>query len=380
MTMPKQIVIKIGTSSLTKPETGDLQLAAIAKLVETIVQLQRLGHRVILVSSGAVGVGCTRLGMTTRPQSLALKQAVAAVGQSRLMRIYDDFFAVFNQPVAQVLLTRQNFIQRQQYNNIRATFAELLNLGIVAIVNENDTVSVEELKFGDNDTLSALVASLIEADYLFLLTDVDYLYSDDPRHNPSAQPIFSLTFSELQALEARLSQQKLQPKGGSQWGTGGMLTKITAGKIAAVAGVETVILRGSEPEKVLEVLLGKKHGTHFLPAPETVRARKRWIAYAMMPLGKLYLDQGAVQAIATRGKSLLPAGITKVEGKFEAGDAISLVDSSGLEVARGISNYHHSEIQKILGCQTEDIPQRLGYAGTETVVHRDDLVLLLGSE
>jgi glutamate 5-kinase (EC 2.7.2.11) len=162
MTMPKQIVIKIGTSSLTKPETGDLQLAAIAKLVETIVQLQRLGHRVILVSSGAVGVGCTRLGMTTRPQSLALKQAVAAVGQSRLMRIYDDFFAVFNQPVAQVLLTRQNFIQRQQYNNIRATFAELLNLGIVAIVNENDTVSVEELKFGDNDTLSALVASLIE--------------------------------------------------------------------------------------------------------------------------------------------------------------------------------------------------------------------------
>ncbi len=378
--MPKQIVIKIGTSSLTKPETGDLQLAAIAKLVETIVQLQRLGHRVILVSSGAVGVGCTRLGMVSRPQSLALKQAVAAVGQSRLMRIYDDFFAVFNQPVAQILLTRQNFIQRQQYNNIRATFGELLNLGIVAIVNENDTVSVEELKFGDNDTLSALVASLIEADYLFLLTDVDYLYSDDPRHNPSAQPIFSLNFSELQALETRLSQQKLEPKGGSQWGTGGMLTKITAGKIAAVAGVETVILRGSQPEQVLEVLLGKDHGTHFLPAPETVRARKRWIAYAMMPLGKLYLDQGAVKAIATRGKSLLPAGITKVEGKFEAGDAISLVDSAGVEVARGISNYHHSEVQKILGCQSEEIPQRLGYAGTETVVHRDDLVLLWGAD
>ncbi len=378
--MSKHIVIKIGTSSLTKPETGDLQLAAIAKLVETIVQLQRLGHRVILVSSGAVGVGCTRLGMVSRPQSLALKQAVAAVGQSRLMRIYDDFFAVFNQPVAQVLLTRQNFIQRQQYNNIRTTLGELLNLDIVAIVNENDTVSVEELKFGDNDTLSALVASLIEADYLFLLTDVDYLYSDDPRHNPSAQPIFSLNFGELQALEARLSQQKLEPKGGSQWGTGGMLTKITAGKIAAVAGVETVILRGSQPEKVLEVLLGKKHGTHFLPAPETVRARKRWIAYAMIPLGKLYLDEGAVQAIATKGKSLLPAGITKVEGKFEAGDAISLVDSAGVEVARGISNYHHSEVQKILGCQSEEIPQRLGYAGTETVVHRDDLVLLWGAD
>jgi glutamate 5-kinase len=378
--MTKRIVIKIGTSSLTKPETGDLQLAAITKLVETIVHLQRLGHRVILVSSGAVGVGCTRLGMAHRPQSLALKQAVAAVGQSRLMRIYDDFFALFHQPVAQILLTRQNFIHRRQYNNIRATFAQLLNLGIVAIVNENDTVSVEELKFGDNDTLSALVASLIAADYLFLLTDVDYLYSDDPRHNPSAQPIFALNFSELQALEARLSQQKLEPKGGSQWGTGGMLTKINAGKIAAVAGVETVILRGSQPEQVLEVVLGKHHGTHFLPAPETVRARKRWIAYAMLPLGKLYLDQGAVQAIATKGKSLLPAGITKVEGKFEAGDAISLVDSSGLEVARGISNYHHSEVQKILGCQTEDIPQRLGYAGTETVVHRDDLVLLVGTD
>jgi glutamate 5-kinase len=377
----KRIVIKIGTSSLTRPETGDLQLATIAKLVETVVHLQRLGHQVILVSSGAVGVGCTRLGMVTRPQSLALKQAVAAVGQSRLMRIYDDFFAVFNQPVAQILLTRQNFIHRRQYNNIRATFAQLLNLGIVAIVNENDTVSVEELRFGDNDTLSALVASLIEADYLFLLTDVDYLYSDDPRHHPSAQPIFTLSFSELQALESRLSQQKLEPKGGSQWGTGGMLTKITAGKIAAVAGVETVILRGSQPERVLEVVAGQEHhGTHFLPAPETVRARKRWIAYAMMPLGKLYLDQGAVQAIATKGKSLLPAGITRVEGQFEAGDAISLVDSAGVEVARGISNYHHSEVQKILGCQSEEIPQRLGYSGTETVVHRDDLVVLVGTD
>jgi glutamate 5-kinase len=374
--MSQLIVIKIGTSSLTKPETGGLHLSAIAKLVETIVQLQKQGDQVILVSSGAVGVGCTRLGLAHRPQQLALKQAIAAVGQSRLMRIYDDLFANFNQPVAQILLTRQNFIQREQYKNIKDTFAELLALGIVAIVNENDTVSVEELKFGDNDTLSALVASLIEANYLFLLTDVDYLYSDDPRQNPHAQIIKQLNFSELQSLQTKINQQQLIPKGGSQWGTGGMMTKITAAKIAALAGVETIILNGENPDRILSVLAGAEYGTHFLPPQQTITARKRWIAYALIPSGKVYLDLGAETAIIQQGKSLLSAGIIQVEGKFEAGDVISLINRDGKEIARGISNYDHQEISKVMGCQSHEIPTILGYQGTGTIVHRDDLVLI----
>ncbi|MFN3925772.1 MAG: glutamate 5-kinase [Pseudanabaenaceae cyanobacterium] len=374
--MSSTLVIKIGTSSLTKPHTGELHLSAIAKLVETIVHLKKQNHAIILVSSGAVGVGCTRLGMTARPQQLALKQAIAAVGQSRLMRIYDDLFANFNQPVAQILLNRQNFINRQQYNNIKATFRELLNLGVVAIVNENDTVSTDELKFGDNDTLSALVASSLQSDYLFILTDVEYLYSDDPRRNPSAQPISQLTFQELQLLEQKMNQQQLEAKGGSQWGTGGMLTKLTAAKIAAVAGVKTVILKGEQPDRILEILAGKPCGTHFLPATQTVTARKHWIAYAMVPLGKVYLDRGAEIAIVQHGKSLLPAGITKVDGKFEAGDVISLVNQEGKELARGISNYADHEVIKLLGCHSTEIPERLGYMGTETIVHRDDLVLV----
>src|ERR687886_2388956 len=208
------IVVKVGTSSLTQPATGQLALSTIAKLVETLTQLRTSGHRIVLVTSGAVGIGCARLGLKSRPQTMALNQAVAAVGQGRLMRIYDDFFTSLQQPIAQVLLSRRDFIQRSCYVNAYATFRELLQLGVIAIVNENDTVAVEELKFGDNDTLSALVASLIEADWLFLLTDVDILYSADPRQVPDAQPIALVSnIKELAELQVQTSTQ------GSQWGT-----------------------------------------------------------------------------------------------------------------------------------------------------------------
>ncbi|PLZ97165.1 glutamate 5-kinase [Fischerella thermalis CCMEE 5268] len=368
--MSKTIVVKIGTSSLTQPETGQLAISTIATLAETLSHLRRQGHQLILVSSGAVGVGCARLGLTERPKAIALKQAVAAVGQGRLIRVYDDLFTTLQQPIAQVLLTRSDLVQRSRYLNVYNTFKELLELGVIPVVNENDTVAVEELKFGDNDTLSALVASLVHADWLFLLTDVDRLYSADPRFVPDAQPIALVSsIKELEELQVQTGTQ------GSQWGTGGMVTKISAARIATAAGVRTVITEGKYPKNIEKILQGEPIGTHFEPHLEPTSARKRWIAYGLVPSGKLYLDEGAVVAISQAGKSLLAAGITALAGEFDAQDAVLLCDSKGNEIARGIVNYSKAELQQICGRHSSEIPAILGYEGAETVVHRDNLVL-----
>ena len=368
--MPQTLVIKIGTSSLTQSQTGHLALSTIATLVETLSHLRRQGHQVILVSSGAVGVGCARLGLTERPRSIPLKQAIAAVGQGRLIRVYDDFFTSLQQPIAQVLLTRGDLVQRSRYINVYSTFKELLRLGIIPIVNENDTVAVDELKFGDNDTLSALVASLVEADWLFLLTDVDRLYSADPRSNPDAQPI-SLVNSTTHLAELQIQTGDR----GSQWGTGGMVTKIAAARIATDAGVRTVITEGRFPDNIEKILQGESIGTQFEPQPKPFNARKRWIAHGLIPAGKLYLDQGAITAISQAGKSLLAAGIMAVEGEFQSQDAVQLCDRTGREIARGIVNYSSAELRQIQGHRSEEILAILGYSGAETVIHRDNLVL-----
>jgi glutamate 5-kinase len=368
--MTKTIVVKIGTSSLTQPETGQLALSTIATLAETLCDLRRQGNRVILVSSGAVGVGCARLGLTERPKAIALKQAVAAVGQGRLMRVYDDLFTTLQQPIAQVLLTRSDLVQRSRYLNVYNTFQELLGLGVIPVVNENDTVAVDELKFGDNDTLSALVASLVEADWLFLLTDVDRLYSADPRSFPDAKPISLVSdIKELAQLQVQTGTQ------GSQWGTGGMVTKISAARIAVAAGVRTVITQGRYPRNLEKILQGELLGTHFQPQPEPTSARKRWIAYGLVPSGKLYLDAGAIVAISQAGKSLLAAGVKTVEGEFNTQDAVQLCDTNGNEIARGLVNYSSNELQKICGRHSREIPEILGYVGVDTVIHRDNLVL-----
>jgi glutamate 5-kinase len=365
--MNQTLVIKIGTSSLTKPDTGDLQLAAIARLVEVVVQLKRLGHRVVLVSSGAIGVGCTRLGMTERPTRITAKQAIAAVGQGRLIRIYDDFFAAFDQPVAQVLLIRNNLILRHHYIKVLNTFNELMQMGIVPIVNENDTVATDEIKFGDNDTLSALVASLIEADWLFLLTDVDCLYSANPHEDKNAMPIATVSYDQLQKMINSANQgdrpaavvrsghdprpQSVQSNRGNQsnkWGTGGINTKLAAAKIAATAGVKTVISLGSEPQRILAILQGQQLGTTFAPLPRVVTARKRWIAYGLVPVGQLILDPGAVLALEKSGRSLLPAGIIKVVNKFDAQEAVSLCHPDGVEFARGLSTTTAMILAKLL--------------------------------
>ena len=369
LTMPETIVVKIGTSSLTQPD-GRLAVSAIATLAETLTNLRSSGYGVVLVSSGAVGVGCARLGLKERPRMMALKQAVAAVGQGRLMRVYDDFFTALEQPIAQVLLTRSTFGERTSYVNAYNTFHELLRLGVIPIVNENDTVAVEELKFGDNDTLSALVANLIEADWLFLLTDVDRLYSADPRTFPDAQPIIMVNnLEELEELQVQTGSS------GSKWGTGGMVTKITAARIATRAGIRTVITQGQHPQNIHKILQGELIGTQFAPQTRTSNARKRWIAHGLISNGKLYLDVGAIYAIASAGKSLLAAGITNVYGEFHSSDAVQLCDAQGTEIARGIVNYSSSELQQIKGHRSEEIPAILGYVGVETVVHRDNLVI-----
>lgn len=367
--MPQTLVVKIGTSSLTNPQTGQLALSTIAMLAEVLTQLRRQSHKVVLVSSGAVGVGCGRLGLVERPRAIALKQAVAAVGQGRLIRVYDDLFTTLQQPIAQVLLTRSDLMERSRYLNAYNTFQELLSLGVIPIVNENDTVAVEELKFGDNDTLSALVASLIEADWLFLLTDVDRLYSADPRFVPDAKPII-LVENIAQLADLQVGDR------GSQWGTGGMVTKVTAARIATAAGVRTAITDGRSPHNITRILQGEPLGTQFAPQLQPTNARKRWIAHGLIPSGKLYLDSGAIAAICQKGKSLLAAGISTVEGDFDSTEAVQLCDQHGNEVARGIVNYSSNELERIRGRHSKEIATILGYEGAETVVHRDNLVLI----
>jgi glutamate 5-kinase len=368
--MTQTIVVKIGTSSLTQPQTGYLSLSAIAALVETLCQLQRQGHRVVLVSSGAVGVGCARLGLTERPNEIALKQAIAAVGQGRLIRVYDDLFTSLQQPIAQVLLTRNDLVERSRYLNVHHTFQALFRLNVIPIVNENDTVAVEELRFGDNDTLSALVASLVQANWLFLLTDVDRLYSADPRQHPNAQPIpLVQDINELAALQVHATDQR------SGWGTGGMATKVLAARIATGAGIRTVITDGRQPNNLMRILAGEALGTQFAPKSHPVSARKHWIAHSLVATGKLYLDTGAAKAILEGGKSLLAAGITGLEGNFQRQDAVQLCDAHGQEIARGLVNYSSLELKQIRGLRSGQILAVLGYEGEETVVHRDNLVL-----
>lgn len=367
--MGQTIVVKIGTSSLTHPHTGQLALSTISSLVEVLCELRQAGHAVILVTSGAVGIGCARLKLE-RPRTIALKQAIAAIGQGRLIRIYDDFFSILQQPIAQILLTRGDLTDRDRFINATNTLQELLKLGVIPIVNENDTVAVDELKFGDNDTLSALVASLVQADWLFLLTDVDFLYSADPRTHADATPIQVVkSLDDLTTMNVRAGSP------GSRWGTGGMATKISAAAIATAAGVRTIITRGQIPQNISRILAGEALGTQFEPA-QRVNARKHWIAHALVSAGKLWLDPGAVKAVKELGRSLLAAGITRISGEFQSQQAVQLCDPNGQEFARGLVNYSSQDLTKILGQQSEDIPAILGYADVDTVVHRDNLVLL----
>jgi glutamate 5-kinase len=364
----RRLVVKVGSGLVTAPEVGP-DPDRIAALADDIGAVR--DHReIVLVTSGAIATGTARLALPHRPRSIPEKQAAAAVGQSALMWHYEMAFKRHSMPVGQVLLTAQDVGDRARYLNARNTLLALLKFGVLPIVNENDTVAVEEIKVGDNDNLSALVASLIEADLLVLLTDVDGLYTADPASDPAAR--------RLETVEAitgdieRLVWNRTGP--GS---VGGMATKLQAAQKAAASGVPMVIASGHERGVLARILKGEAVGTYFAPRADRLGARKRWIAFAVAPQGRLSVDGGARQALTRDGRSLLPSGLVRVDGEFASGAVVDVVtDGDGREFARGLVNFDADELRTILGAKTREIEERLGYKSFDEVIHRDNLVIL----
>ena len=359
-----RVVVKVGSSSLTTA-AGDIADARLEGLVEVLAGRRLAGSEVVLVSSGAIAAGLAPLELTRRPRDLATQQAAASVGQGLLMARYTAAFGRRGLTAGQVLLTADDVIRRSHYTNARRTLYRLLGLGIVPVVNENDTVATDEIRFGDNDRLAALVAHLVQADALVLLSDVDALY-DGPPSRPGARRI------ELVRDAADLEGVRIGTAG-TGVGTGGMVTKVEAAGIAAQAGIPT-LLTGAD--RAAEGLAGKDVGTFFAPRGGRARSRMLWLAHAARPSGRLLLDDGAVAAVVQRRMSLLPAGVTRVEGRFAAGDPVDLVDAAGVVVGRGLVNFDAEELPELLGRSTRELARELGPGYAREVVHRDDLVLL----
>jgi glutamate 5-kinase len=362
----RRVVIKIGSGVISGKD--GLNVEAIEGLAGDVAELRGRGYEVILVSSGAVAAGKGTLGIAGRPATIPLKQAAAAIGQSRLMSAYKEALRPRGHHVAQVLLTRDDLANRRRYLNARNTLMTLLEYRVVPIINENDTVVVDEIRFGDNDNLSAMVTNLVEANLLVILSDVDGLFDRDPNRHQDAQliPLVERITEEIQA-SAGASETDL--------GTGGMTTKVKAAKRAALYGVGTAIINGRLPHSLLRLFDGEELGTYFLPARDRMAAKKHWIAFTKKPRGKLLLDDGAKRALVERGKSLLPSGIKGVEGGFDRGDAVRLCDLAGQEFAKGVINYSLPELLRIMGKKTSEIEGVLGYKYYDEVVHRDNLVL-----
>src|SRR5574343_621345 len=362
----KRLVVKVGSALVTNNGSG-LDLAAIGDWARQIATLRNEGKEIVLVSSGAVACGVQRLGWGRRPKTVHEKQAAAAVGQAGLVEAYEIAFSQHGLHTAQILLTHDDLADRKRYLNARSTLTTLLDLGVIPIINENDTVITDEIKFGDNDTLGALVANLIEADALVILTDQQGLYSADPRKDPSATLIQHATAGDPEL-------EKMAGGAGSAVGTGGMLTKILAAKRAARSGAHTVIASGREKEVLVLLSTGDVIGSH-LKAPEMkTAARKQWLADHLLVRGKLTLDGGAAKALKEAGKSLLPIGVTAVSGDFERGELVVCLDPQGHEIARGLVNYTAVETARILKKSSSEIEQILGYVDEPELIHRDNLV------
>jgi glutamate 5-kinase len=363
----RRIVVKVGSGLIADPGRGP-DPGRIGPLAADLAAAVTGGLEVALVSSGAIAAGTARLGLRERPRSIPEKQAAAAVGQAALMWHYEQALGVHGLRVAQVLLTQADISDRTRYLNARNTLLTLLGYDVLPIVNENDTVAVEEIKVGDNDNLAALVAHLIDADLLVLLSDIDGLYTGDPHRDPDAQ--------RVELVEAITPELERWAGSSGPVGTGGMVTKLQAAQKAMAAGIPMVVTDGRHPGALGRVIAGESVGTYFQPRTDRLAARKRWIAFAIPPQGMLEVDAGARRALVEGGKSLLPSGVVRVDGTFAAGDLVELRDSGGRVFARGIVNFDTREVTVLRGARSTDIERRLGYRGVDEVIHRDNLAIL----
>ena len=365
----KRIVVKVGTSTITYP-TGKMNLSRMEKLVRELTDLTNQGREILLVTSGAIAVGMDRMGKKKRPRAIPERQALAAVGQGALMHAYGSLFAAYGKMAGQVLLTRENSLRHHQYTNSRNALKAMLDMGVLPVVNENDAVAVDEVKIGDNDTWSATVATLVDADVLILLSDVDGLYTANPQRDKTARLI-----SEVREITPEI--EALAGDAGSSAGTGGMKTKIEAAKMAMSAGVTMVIARGDEDGVIRAILHGEAVGTLF-PAKEAhLKARKSWLAFGRHIAGDLVVDDGCAAAMLTGGKSLLAAGLVSVEGDFGARSTVRVLNLAGREIARGIVNYDSVSLRKIAGHRTKEIAEVLPAPVFDEVIHRDNMVLMV---
>jgi glutamate 5-kinase len=352
----RRIVVKIGSSSLVSAADRFVRLAAQA------AELRAERRSIVIVSSGAIALGRQRIGLAKRPTEMALLQACASIGQSALMRAWEEAFAPHGAPVAQILLTHADLADRERYLNARNAIDALLEVGAIPIINENDSVSVDEIKFGDNDQLAAMVATLIGADLLVLLTDVEGLLDAQQQR--------------VSIVEDVAAASGLVRGAGSDVGSGGMASKLEAARRATLRGIPSVIGDARDPQMLRRVLAGEDVGTLFTPQGTRLASRKHWIAYTLRPRGALIIDDGAARALASGGKSLLPAGVVGVRGEFSVGDAVTLVDPTGREIARGLARDATRDVAKLAGAATKDISEILGFHGGDEIVHRDDLVIL----
>lgn len=364
----RRLVVKVGSSLVTNEGKG-LDRAAISGWSTQVAALVREGRQIVLVSSGAIAEGMSRLGWKKRPQAIHDLQAAAAVGQMGLVQVYETAFSGHGLHAAQVLLTHDDLADRKRYLNARSTLATLLNLGVIPVINENDTVATDEIRFGDNDTLGALVTNLVEAEVFVILTDQAGLYTADPRQHPDARLV-----TREQAGEPHL--ESMAGGAGSEIGRGGMLTKILAAKRAARSGAHTVIASGREPDVLARLARGEPIGTLLLAREGTLAARKQWLADNLVVHGRLHLDAGAQRALVSDNKSLLPIGVVDVEGDFDRGAVVSCIGADGREIARGLVNYSAGEARKIMRTASAEIESRLGYVDAPEIIHRDNLVVL----
>lgn len=365
----KRIVIKVGTSTITYAN-GKRNFSQIDRLAREISDLQNQGKEMILVTSGAVAVGVDRMGLPGKPKTIPGKQAAAAVGQGVLMHTYEKFFADYGQIVAQVLITKTEAIDRHRYTNTRNTFMELMRQRVIPIVNENDVVALDELKIGDNDNMSALVAGIVDADLVIILSDVDGLYTANPQTHPDAVivPEVAEITPEIEASAGGV---------GSARGTGGMATKIQAAKAATSSGIHLVIASGTEKNAITRVLQGEELGTLFVSRENRLQFRKRWLAFGAKIAGSIVVDDGCAKAIRKAGGcSILPAGVFTVQGEFLPGSTVSVIDKDAHELARGLVHYSSAELEQIKGCNSGEIANILGHKNFDEVIHRDDLVIL----